>query len=112
MRAVKFFVVFGAVVLLAGLGALLSRLHERASGTGTPTPTAEATPQEESLALPTGARVAQLAGLDGSGAAVLVTMPDGGGQVLFFSAQGRLKRRVTLETLPREGPAAPRIPGN
>ncbi|MBF0272164.1 MAG: hypothetical protein HQL98_08895 [Magnetococcales bacterium] len=110
MKVVKFFVVFGAVLILVGLGALVTRIQDRATRPANPVPEAEGAPRmEETLTLPAGARVTQLAGLD-SGAAVLVELPQGGGQMLFFSAQGKLKRRVILT--PEAPPSAPRGPGS
>ncbi|MBF0165244.1 MAG: hypothetical protein HQL97_12345 [Magnetococcales bacterium] len=114
MRALKFFVIFGAVLLLAGLGALIIRLIERGStGVTSPAPVESAMPVvgEENIPLPAGARLVQMNGLDSSGVAVLVELPRGAGhQLLFFSPQGKLKRRVTLDPTPRDPPAGPRNP--
>ncbi|MBF0192791.1 MAG: hypothetical protein HQL99_16890 [Magnetococcales bacterium] len=112
MKAVKFFVVFGAVLILVGLGALATRIQERTTRPAHAAASeAEGTLRlEETLILPAGARVTQLAGLD-SGAVALVELPQGGGgQMLFFSAQGKLKRRVILT--PEVPPSVPRGPGS
>ncbi|MEO5345784.1 MAG: hypothetical protein H7834_05320 [Magnetococcus sp. YQC-9] len=116
MRAVKFFVIFGAVFILAGLGALLAKLYDRSSSPVAHTPaveTANVALGEETLPLPAGARVVQLTGLDSSGAALLVELPAGAGhQLLFFSPHGKLKRRVTLEPTSQYRPAGSHTPGN
>ncbi|MBF0613644.1 MAG: hypothetical protein G8237_00835 [Magnetococcales bacterium] len=110
MRAVKFFVIFGAVMILVGLGALVARLHDRTTSAHNPAPTPDPTlPIEETLHLPTNAQVAQVVGMD-AGAVIWIEQPQGAGQLLFFSAQGKLKRRITLT--PADPPAAPRSPNN
>ncbi|GAB0057503.1 hypothetical protein SIID45300_01832 [Candidatus Magnetaquicoccaceae bacterium FCR-1] len=115
MRALKFFVIFGAVLLLVGLGGLVVKLVERgATGVTTAAPVETGVPVvgEETLPLPPGARLVQVNGLDSSGVAVLVELPRGAGhQLLFFSSQGKLKRRVTLDpTPPRDPPSGSRNP--
>ncbi|MBF0127100.1 MAG: hypothetical protein HQM02_07800 [Magnetococcales bacterium] len=111
MRAIKIFVISGALVLLVGLGVLVMRIQGtpiavaqtgRVDGSGAP---------DESLAIPPGARVTQLVGMDSSGVATLVQLADGGAQLLLFSAHGKLKRRISL-TAGEVPPSAPRSPGN
>ncbi|MBF0417995.1 MAG: hypothetical protein HQL86_07085 [Magnetococcales bacterium] len=116
MRVVKFFVIFGAVLLLAGLGALIVKLVERGTTGTTPTTPVETTVsviQEENIPLPGGARLLQMNGLDSSGVAVLVELPNRTGhQLLFFSPQGKLKRRITLSPTPHDPPNESRTPNS
>lgn len=106
MRFIKFFVIFGAVVIMMGLGALFFKLNNSRSAT-IATSGMDAALVEENLFLPPGARVSQLVSMDASGVATLVELPKGGGQLLFFSSQGKLKRRISLTPTPLAAPHSP-----
>lgn len=107
MRVIKFFVIAGAMLILAGLGLLTFKMFERSAQAPRNEPE---TVVEENIAMPPGGRVSHLAGMDSGGVATLVKLPNGGGQLLFFSSQGRLKRRVLLTPEFPPPPPAPRTP--
>ncbi|MBF0428802.1 MAG: hypothetical protein HQL94_07755 [Magnetococcales bacterium] len=109
MRAIQIFVIIGAVLLMFGLGALFFKVYDRSTA---PVPGVLAPSEEESISLPPGGRVAQVVGMDSSGVATLVELPQGGGQLLFFSAHGKLKRRVNLVPERSDALQAPRSLGN
>ncbi len=96
MRIVKLFVMLGAVAIILGLGALSFRMYERTPAVSSLETTQHEPLVVEHISIPSGARVSQLVGMDTRGVVTLVSDPSGGGELLFFTAQGKLQRRISL----------------
>lgn len=92
MRLLKFFVVLGAVVLLAGFVLLVVKLFMKSPGSE---PVRSQLVEETAITLGSGGRVRSMAPL-GAGLALLVDLPDGKEVLLLLNRQGRLQRRVRL----------------
>ncbi|MEO5331919.1 MAG: hypothetical protein H7839_07825 [Magnetococcus sp. YQC-5] len=110
MKIIKFFVIFGAVAIMMGLGVLFFKMYNK-HGT-VEKPPKEAIPIEETLVIPAGARVTHVVGMDSHGVATLLELPDGGGQLLFFSVRGQLQRRINLTPGSQVPHSVSRSPGN
>ncbi|MBF0180294.1 MAG: hypothetical protein HQM03_09745 [Magnetococcales bacterium] len=108
MRAIKIFVIVSALLLLAGLGVLVATALQ-SSPAKTPPPPATL---EETIALPPGTKVTRMTGMGTSGVALLARQEDGDAQLLLFSAQGKLQRRIRLTPAPPAGPSADHSQGN
>jgi hypothetical protein len=94
MRLLKIFVILGGIALVVGTGILFTRMYERFNAPSKSKTTGKN--PETHISLPMEGEIISTSPM-GSGVALLVKLPSGGGELLLVNQNGELWHRVYLD---------------